>query len=437
MLAVSGVDIPCYNKGMDGLSGLLIILFLVSLVLASFFSSAETAFIGLQKLRLQHLSDTGTTNAKKVARILENPERFLALVLMAINFFETAMATIGTIIAVSLWGQNLGAALATILLTIVTLIFAEFVPKSLATRQGEKLALLYATPIVILMKVFYPLIWLLNRIGIVFTKSFGEVKARPTISEEEFHTLISVGHKEGTVEPEEAEMLHNIFDFGHRPVREVMVPRPEVCFVEKGTSLANFLNIYKDCPVSRFPVFEEDRDKVIGILLVKDIFMAQAKGSLNGDDIVDGLLQLPYFTPETKPIGDLLVEMRDKNYQLCIVVDEYGGIAGIATMNQLVEEIIGPVGAELAGTEKEYEMLDANTFQIDGGMHVNDTNEKMDLSIPEGDYETVAGFILHLLGRIPRQGEQLKYKDLKIAITKVTGVKIEEILITKEKHKEG
>lgn len=422
---------------MDGISALQIVLFVICIAMASFFSSAETAFIGTQKLRLQHLAETNKSNAKIVAKILESPEKFLALVLMGINFFETGMATIGTIIAISLWGQNLGAALATIFLTIVTLIFAEFIPKSVAARHGEKLSLYYARPIYFTMKVFYPLIYIINYIGIRFIKLFGKVEPRPTISEEEFHTLISVSHREGTVEPEKAEMLHNIFDFGNRPVREVMLPRPEVIFIETDTTLADFLNIYKENPLSRFPVFKGNRDKIIGILSIKDILMSQAKGVINNESIINELVRPPYFAPETKLIGDLLIEMRDKNYHLCIVVDEYGGTAGIVTINQLIQEIIGPVGEELIGKEKEYEIIDEYTFQIDGGMHITEVNEKMELSIPEGDYETIAGFILHLLGRIPIQGEQLKYKDLKIVITKVVGVKIVDILITKEKRKEN
>lgn len=422
---------------MDGISGLLLILFLISLVLASFFSSAETAFIGTQKLRLQHLAETGHPKARIIARIIESPEKFLALVLLGINFFETAMATIGTIIAISLWGQNLGAALATVFLTIITLIFAEFVPKSLAARHGEKLALFYARPIDLIMKILYPLIYVLNHIGLRFTKLFGEIETRPTITEGEFHTLITVGHREGTVEPEEAEILHNIFDFRNRPVREVMVPRPEVVFIEKGSTLADFMNIYKEHPLSRFPVFEGNRDKIVGILSVKDVLIAQAQGTINHESAIDELVRITYFVPETKLISDLFIDMRNKNYHFCVVVDEYGGTAGIVTINQLIEEIIGPIGEELTGTEKEYEILDQYTFQIDGSMRVDEVNERMELGIPEGDYETVAGFILHLLGRIPKQGEQLKYKDLKIVITKVAGVKIDEILVTKERHKES
>jgi putative hemolysin len=422
---------------MNDLSIVLILVFIVSLILASFFSSAETAFISTQRLRIRHLAESGNPRAKIVEKIVENPQKFLATVLLGINFFETAMATIGTIIAVSLWGQNLGAALATVFLTIITLIFAELVPKSLATRFGEKIALSYAIPVIVTMKLLFPFVFILNHIGLGATRLFGEVQSKPTISEEEFHTLISIGSREGTVEKEEAKMLHNIFEFTDRPVREVMIPRPEVIFIEKGTTLADFLNTYKKHPQTRFPVFETNRDHIVGILSIKDIVIAQSENTLTGEKSIDDVIHPPCFTPETKPIGDLLIEMRDKNHHLCVVVDEYGGTAGVVTMEQLVAEIVGPVGEQLAETQKEYEILDEYTFQIDGGMHVDEVNEKMGLDLPEGDYETVAGFILHLLGRIPSQGEQLKYKDLKIAITRMTGVKINEVLVTKEKREAG
>jgi len=246
--------------------------------------------------------------------------------------------------------------------------------------------------------------------------------------------MISVGHREGTVEETEAEMLHKVFEFGDRPVREVMVPRPEVVCIEQGSKLADFLTLYAESPLSRFPVYQENMDNVVGILSVKDVLMAQAKGSINNQSVIDDLVRPAYFTPETKRINELFAEMRDKNYRMCVVVDEFGGTAGIASLSRLVEEIVGPVGDELAAVEKEYEVINEYTFQIDGSMRIEEANEEMELELPEGDYETVAGFVLDLLGRIPKRGEQLKYKGLKLVITKMRGVKIEEILLTKEEH---
>lgn len=417
---------------MDGISGLFLTLLLISLGFAAFFCSAETAFIGFQKLRLQHLIEKGDLRAKLVAKILERPEKFLATVLLGINFFETAAATLGTVIAVDLFNdEGVGAAVATIVLTIVTLVLAEFIPKSLATRFGEKMALAYAGPITFISTVFYPLVYLLNHIGIRFTRLAGG--PRPTISEEEVRTAITIGHREGAVETETAEMLHNVFEFADRPVREVMAPRMEVIFIEKGAKLADFLEIYAQHPVSRYPVYEERRDNVVGIVSVWDVLMALAKGTISKENTIDPLIRPAHFVPETKPMSELLSEMREKNFQMAIVVDEFGGTAGITSFNQLVEEIVGPVGDGLAAAEKDFEVIDEHTFQIDGSMRIEEVNEEMSLGLPEGDYETVAGFILHLIHRIPRQGEQIKWRNLKLVITRMSGLKIEEIMVTREK----
>ncbi|MCX6011494.1 MAG: hemolysin family protein [Chloroflexi bacterium] len=423
---------------MESINSLYLILFLICLGLAAFFCSAETAFISMQRLRLQHLIHTGHPKAKIVAKIMEHPEKFLATVLLGINFFETAVATLGTIMAVSLWGEDLGAVIAVILITILTLVLAEFIPKSIATRYGEKMALSYARPIEFIAFILYPFVYVLNRIGLRFTR-WGETgnQLKPTISQEEFRTMISVGHKEGTVEEEEAEMLHKVFEFGNRPVSEVMVQRTEVVWVEKGTKLADFLTLYAQSPLSRFPVYEDNRDNVVGILSVKDIVMAQAKGTLSEDSRIDDLIRPAYFAPESKRINELFAEMRDKNYRMTVVVDEFGGTAGIVSLSGLMEEIVGPVGDEMAAIEKDYEPIDEYTFSIDGGMRLEEANEEMGLGLPAGDdYETVAGFVLHLLGHIPREGERLKYKQLKIDITEMRGMKIEKIRITKEKHAE-
>jgi putative hemolysin len=205
--------------------------------------------------------------------------------------------------------------------------------------------------------------------------------------------------------------------------------------IERGTTLAGFLEKYAENPLNRYPVYEGNMDFVIGILAIKDVLMAQAKNAVSQDSLIDALIRPAYFTPETKPISQLFVEMKDSNYRMAVVVDEFGGTAGVVSLTQLVEEVVGPVGDELTNDDKDFEMIDERTFQIDGGMRIEEANEEMGLGLPEGDYETIAGFILHLLGRIPRQGENLKYHHLKLVITHMKGPKIEEILVTKEKDK--
>ncbi len=409
----------------------------VCLLLSAFFSSSETAFIALQRIRMEHMVNTKVIGADRVAKLLQRPEKLLSTILLGNNFVNTAAAALATALAIRYWpaAQEQGILVATIVVTIVLLVFCETTPKTIATQHAERLSLLFARPIEVISWLFTPFVVVLSWIASGFSKLLGGVAVpRSLASPEEIRTMISVGHKEGTVEKSEAEMLHKVFDFGNRPVSEVMVPRPEVVCIEQGSKLADFLTLYAESPLSRFPVYQDNMDNVVGILSVKDVLMAQAKGTINNQSVIDDLVRPAYFTPETKRINELFAEMRDENYRMCVVVDEFGGTAGIASLSRLVEEIVGQVGDELAVVEKEYEVINAYTFQIDGSMRIEEANEEMGLELPVGGYETVAGFILDLLGRIPKRGEQLKYKDLKLVITKMRGVKIEEILLTKEGH---
>jgi len=419
---------------MSGIETLYLVLLILCLLLSAFFSTSETAFVSLQRIRLQHLVNTKVRGAKQVARMMEKPERLLSTILLGNNFVNTAAAALATFLAISIWGEQ-GILIATIVVTIVLLIFCETTPKTIATRHAEGLSLALARPIEAISWLLTPFVVALSWIASGFSKLFGGMPVPKSLAtEEEIRTMISVGHKEGTVEEEEAKMLHKVFEFGNRPVSEVMVPRTEVVWVEKGTKLADFLNLYAQSPLSRFPVYEDNRDNVVGILSVKDIVMAQAKGTISDEGVIDDLIRPAYFAPETKRISELFAEMRDKNYRMTVVVDEFGGTAGVVSLSRLMEEIVGPVGDELAAIEKEYETINEYTFQIDGGMRIEQANEEMGLELPTGDYETVAGFVLHLLGHIPKQSEQLKYKGLRIVITEMRGRKIEKIVVTKERH---
>ncbi len=377
--------------------------------------------------------ETKVRGAKRVARMIQQPGKLLSTILLGNNFVNTAAAAIATLVTISLWGEQ-WIIVSTIVLTVVLLVFSETTPKTIATHHAERLSLTFARPIEVMSWLLTPFVIVLSWIASGFSKLAGGTPVpRSLVSEEEIRTMISVGHKEGTVEEEEAEMLHNVFDFGNRPVREAVVPRTEVVWVEQGTKLADFLNIYAQSPLSRFPVYQDNMDNVVGVLSVKDVLMALAKGAIENESAIDDLIRPTYFTPETKRINELFVEMRDKNYRMAVVVDEFGGTAGIVSLSRLVEEIVGPVGDEFAAAEKEYEAINEYTFQVDGGMRIEEVNEEMDLELPGGDYETVAGFVLDLLGHIPRTGEQVRYKGLKLVITKMRGMKIEEILLTKEK----
>jgi len=423
---------------MTGIEIIYLVIFIACLLLSAFFSSSETAFTALQRIRVEHMVSTNVPGASRIARMMAHPGKLLSAILTGNNLVNTAAASLGTVLAVSYWGEG-GVLIATIGITIILLIFCETTPKIIAANNAERTAIRVARPVEVLQTIFTPAVLALSAIASRLSKmAGGEPVSRSLVSEEEIRTMISVGHKEGTFEEAEAEMLHNVFDFGDRPVREVMIPRPEVVSIEQGSKVADFLSLYAESPLSRFPVFKENMDNVVGILSIKDVLMGLAKGTIDSESTIDDLMRPAYFTPETKRINELFAEMRESNYRMAVIVDEYGGTAGMVSLSRLVEEIVGEVGDELASVEKEYEAINEYTFQVDGSMRIEEANEEMELNLPEGDdYETVAGFILNLLGHIPKRGEQLRYKGLKIVITKMRDLKIEEVLLTKEKQKQN
>jgi len=336
--------------------------------------------------------------------------------------------------AVAILGLPWGPIIATIGVTTLILVFGELIPKTLAVHHAQRLSLLYINPLRVMEWCLYPLVLALGRIGSGFAKMIAQPEEdNRLVSEGEIRSAIDAGESEGVVEENEAEMLHKVFEFTDRPVGKIMIPRTEIAWVEQGTKVNDFLDIYTQKPYSRFPVYEDNTDNVVGILFAKDVLMKLADDSASKKTVIDDLVRTAYFIPESKHLGELLTEMRDGAYHMAIVVDEFGGIAGMVTLGQLTEEIMGDIQDELTGEDRDFVVTGDSTFQLDGGFRIEEANEELELELPLDDYETVAGFILSHLGRIPKQGEQLKYKNLKFVITEMRGMKIEKVVVTREK----
>jgi putative hemolysin len=226
--------------------------------------------------------------------------------------------------------------------------------------------------------------------------------------------------------------LHKVFDFTDRPVREIMVPRIDVAAIAENSLVSDFMKLYAERPVGRFPVYRDTLDDILGVVSMRDVLIGIAKGTVNRNSKIDEMVRPAFFVPETKHIDELLAEMQEKNHRMAVVVDEYGGTAGIVSLTSIVEEIVGPLGNEMASREREYEVIDEHTFQVDGGMRVEEVNEAMGTELPAGeDYETIAGLVLKIMGRVPRQGDRLKYRGLRIVVTRMQGMKVAELLITR------
>ncbi len=418
---------------MDAADSWLIVAFLACLGLSAFFSSAESAFIALPKLRIRYLVESGVRGAEKLARVADRPERMLATVLLGNNLVNIAAATLGTIMAVTVWGLLWGPIIATVGVTAIILVFGEVIPKTFAVHHAQRLSLIYANPLRIMELCFYPFILALERIGLRFTRIVTvSEEDNKIISEGEIRSAINVGESEGVVEEDEAKILRQVFEFTDRPVSKVMVPRTEITWVEQGTKLSDFLNLYTQGRYSRFPVYKDNTDNVVGILHAKDVLMKLTDGSGSRNSVIDDLVRPTYFVPEGKRLGELLAEMRDGGHHAAIVVDEFGGIAGMVTLGQLTEEIVGDIHDELTDQERDFIVTGDSTFQLDGGFKVEEANEELELNLPSGDYETVAGFILSHLGRIPKEGEHFKYQNLKFVITEMRGMKLEKVMVTRE-----
>ena len=419
---------------MDPSDSWLIPAFLLCLALSAFFSSAESAFIALPKLRIRYLVESGVKGAEKLAKAAEKPERVLATVLLGNNLVNITAATLGTIIALAIFGLPWGPIIATAGVTVLILVFGEVIPKTLAVHHAQRLSLVYVRPLRIIELCLYPFVLALERIGLRLTRMVAVPEEGKTlVSEGEIRSAISVGESEGVVEEDEAEMLRKVFEFTDRPVSKIMIPRTEISWVAQGTTVSDFLSLYAEGRYSRFPVYKENTDNVVGMLHAKDVLMRLTDDLSNGDTIIDDLMRPAYFVPEGKRLGELLAEMRDGGHHAAVVVDEFGGISGMVTLGQLTEEIVGDIRDELTGKEKDFVVTGDSTFEVDGGFRLEEANEELELNVPDGDYETVAGFILSHLGRIPRQGEQFKDQNLKFVITEMRGMKIAKVIVTREK----
>lgn len=396
-------------------------------------NSIEIAVVAANRIRVRHLVEQGSGAAKAVQRLQAQQERFFSFIVLLQNLFVVLASAMGSFIAVDTVGGVAGVTLGIVVLTLGIALFGEVTPKVLAAHAGERYALLVARPVELLMWVLRPLVTAFAAAPSFFSKLlFGPRAAMTeTVTEAELRMLIDMGAAAGTMEVAEAELLESVFRFGDRRVNEVMVPRPEVVWLEKGSPVSDFYRVYAQRPHSRFPVYDGSIDNVVGIVGIKDVLRGLAWGELEANSPIDWAMRPALFVPETKLVGQLFGEMQQAGHQMAIVVDEFGGTAGIVTLEMLLEELVGYVGDELRRHGEEFVAVDERTLDVDAGMTVHDANEELGLALPEGDYETVAGFVLSKLGHIPKVGEQFVYNGWRFAVTQVVGRKIERVTVTR------
>ncbi|MCM2466472.1 hemolysin family protein [Methanoculleus oceani] len=389
-----------------------IILFIVCLLLSGFFSSSEVALISITRAKVRALLNQSRKGAKALDTLKRSTDALLITILIGNNVVNVAAASLATAIAIAIYG-DVGIGIATGVTVILMLIFGEIGPKMYASRHTEELALRVARPILYLSKVLYPVLWVLDRIKGQF--AFRPGVTEPVVTEEEIKEWIDVGEEEGTIEEEERDMLYSVLRFGDTTVREVMTPRVDVVMIENTATLENALSIFNETGFSRIPVYHEHIDNVIGLLNVKDVFAAVFRQQTSAT--IGNLMYEPYFVPESKKIDELLKELQLKKQHMAVVLDEYGSFAGIVTVEDMLEELVGEIMDEFDEEEPEVQQIEEGVYLVDARAWVEHLNEDLNLALPLTDtYESIGGLVIDRLGHIPRRGEVVKVEESNITL---------------------
>jgi putative hemolysin len=416
--------------------------------LNGFFVAVEFAVVAVRQTRLDQLVAEGHAVARLALKLVEHTDRVIAASQLGITMASLALGWIGeaTVAAVvepplaaliGRWSEaaahTIGTALAFALVTIVHIVLGEQVPKTIAIRHSEGAALFVARPMDWFTRVFRPLIAVLDGATAAILRLLGVQPIaghRTVYTLDELKLIVRESQESGTIEPHQEEMLQKVFEFGDRQVHEAMIPRPDVVGVERGATVRDLLELFAEASHARFPVYEDDLDNITGIVAIKDVLRALADDPAQMDAPVGSLVRPALFVPETAAVADLLANMRATHNQIAVVIDEYGGTAGIVTLEELVEEIVGRLSDELVGKEESVVQVDEQTVEIDAQLRVDEVNDHLDLDLPEDEnYETVAGFLLYRLQHVPVVGESLEHGDLALKVIGMKGPKIEKIQI--------
>ena len=406
------------------------ILLVILFILSGFFSGSEVALISVNRFRIKKLAEEGNKNAKIVDKLLENPQQFLTTILIGNNLVNIAAASIATDLAIKAFG-DLGVGIATGVVTITILIFGEIIPKNLAISNSVKFSLFVARPLYFFQRMFFLLSVLLS--GIIRIMPTSQRK-RPFLTEEEIKTIIEYGAREGVIEKEEKEIIKSVFKFGDTDVKEIMVPRIDIVAIDANKTVEDALDLMLKTGYSKIPVYEGNIDNIIGMIYVKDVLLHVKEGK---NPKVRDIIRKVLFVPESKKLDDLLREMQESKIHMAIVVDEYGGVSGLVTLEDILEEIVGEIEDEFDKEEKKIIKLNENEAIVDARLSISDVEEALNITLPKGEYDTVAGLILDILEKIPNVGEKVVVNDIELTVEKMVGRRIYRVRIRKKQVKEA
>lgn len=383
-------------------------------------------------MRILSLAEEGNSSAVTLLKVIDNKEKMLSAILIGNNIVNISVSSVTTILVTDLFG-NYAVSIATAILTVLVLIFGEITPKTLATINNEKLALRFASVVYWLMYILTPVIFLINKLSSLVMKLFRIDKSekKSTYTENELKTIVNVSHAEGVIEADEREMLQNIFEFGDRQAKDIMIPRLDVCMIDVDSTYEEIMDVFQANRYTRIPVYENTTDNVIGIINIKDLLLYRHGESFN----IRNYLRQPYFTYEYKGLSDLLLEMKKASVNITIVLDEYGAASGLLTLEDLIEEIVGDIRDEYDYDEEdELRPINENEYIAEAHMKLDDLNDMLKINLSSLEYDSVGGFIIEKLDRIAKSGDIVETPDVTLIVDSINKNRIEKVHIILHKQ---
>lgn len=405
--------------------GIRLVLVILLLSLSAFFSSAETALTTVSKMRIRTLAEAGDKKAITLMKVIEDPGKMLSMILVGNNIVNLSASSMMTTLTMELFGSK-AVGVATGVLTLLILVFGEITPKTMATLNAERLSLAYAGVVYWLMRLLTPVIFLVNKLStaVMFLLRVDPNKKPDAITEDELRTIVEVSHEEGVIESEEKKMINNVFDFGDAVARDVMVPRIDMVMVDVNATYKELIELFRKERFTRIPVYENSTDNVIGIINVKDFLLYDNAQKFSLRD----LLRQPLYTYEYKKTAELMVEMRKTSNNIIIVLDEYGATAGLITLEDMLEEIVGDIRDEYDEDEEdEVKEIAPDEYLVSGSAKLDDLNDRLGLELESEDYDSIGGLVIGLLEHLPEEGEEVSCENIRLVVEHVEKNRIDKI----------
>lgn len=410
--------------GSDTIQLIILVLLLAG---SAFFSASETALMGVSKIKVRNMIEDKVPGAKVVDKLVSNPSKLLGAILVGNNLVNIGASSLATSLAIRHFGEG-GVGIATAIMTVLVLIFGEITPKSLAASNSEPIALRFSKPLNIITKIFTPITTVLMFItnGIIKLLGGDPDQDKPFITEEELRTMVQVSHEEGVIKVQERKIIDNVFEFRESQVKDVMTTRTDVMAVDVETTFEELLEYFRSEQFSRLPVYEGTIDNIVGVIYVKDLVFTE---NIRENFDLRNIMRDPFYTYEFQRISKLFEQLRQQRLGLAIVLDEYGGTAGVTTLEDLVEEIVGDIEDEYDNSIKDIVKLSDNEFLLGGQTEIEDLNEMYRLGIDTEDFDTIGGFVFGEIGSLPEIGQEVSYKNLTFTVKSLDKNRIDQILM--------